>query len=336
MVRDVPFAFLPFTPQNMASTSTDGLGSESSLSSAASEAMDKITSTTTFDLFSDLQKSVESAQDPILPKLPSFSQPTVNRKRTRHEYLYSSSDEPVFSSDDLLASSAENYYGPRVKRQIHGSWFELDESGHRVLTFPFKKDRLRGPFKRTYDSGVWLGSDESMESEENDQQDAVRKTLRVMEKGGSIDGEDELWHEDERELDLGDNNDESTQTLEDKLQQALVNKSLQLTEDPGGFEGPVFPYWQEQPAHLMGFHSVQKQAQAKVASCVEEGGEVVDLSYVCFLGCNALDAWLSNAVQAFLDWIGFYTCVSLNYERLLRDAIYLIVLLKPCNEAALG
>ena len=266
----------------MTLATTEALGSGSSVGGAATEAIDTITSTTTFDLFSDLQKSVEIAQDPILPKLPSFSQPTVNKKRTRHEYLYSSSDEPLFSSDDLPASSAENYYGPRVKRQHHRLWFEPEGSCHCVFRSP-KKQRLRGPFKRTYDSGVWLGSDELMESEENDQQDAVRRTLKVMESGGSIDGDDELWHEDERELDLGDNNDESTQTLEEKLQQALVNKALQLTEDPGGFEGPVFPYWQKQPARLMGFHSVQKQAHTKVISCVEEGGEVVDLSYVYFL-----------------------------------------------------
>ena len=139
---------------------------------------------------------------------------------------------------------------------------------------------MKGPFKRAHDSGVWLGSDESTENEDIDRQDAVRRALRVMENGGSIDGDDELWHEDVKELDLGDNMLEDTRTLEQKLQQALVNRALQLTEDPGGFEGPVFPYWQTQPRHLLGFHLVQKQAQEKVALCVEEGEEVVDLSYV--------------------------------------------------------
>ena len=238
----------------------------------------------TCSLFSTrmLQKSDESVARLTLPELPSFGQYTVNQKRNRDEYLASFSDAPLFSSDDLPASSAENYYKPRVKRQHPRSWFEVDPS-HR-------KRRLMGPFKRTYDSGVWLGNDESIENEENDQQDAVRRTLRVMDSGGSIDGDDQLWLDDEKELDLGENNDESTQTLEEKLQQALVNKALQLTEDPGGFEGPVFPYWQEQPAHLMAFHSVQQQAQTKVTSCVEEGGEVVDLSYVCFRECIGSDA----------------------------------------------
>ena len=103
-----------------------------------------------------------------------------------------------------------------------------------------------------------------------------------MESGGSINGDEEVWHEDERELDLEDKVHESTQTLKKRLPQALVNKALQTTEDPGGFEGPVFPYWQKQPGQLMGFHLVQEQAQRKVELCVEQGGQTVDLSYVNF------------------------------------------------------
>lgn len=103
-----------------------------------------------------------------------------------------------------------------------------------------------------------------------------------METGDSINDDEELWHEDEKELDHGDPVHESTQTLEEKLQQALIEKALQITEDPGGFEGPVFPYWQKQPGQLASFHSIQEQAQKKVALCVEQGGEAIDLSYVTF------------------------------------------------------
>ena len=141
---------------------------------------------------------------------------------------------------------------------------------------PFKKK----PFKKTGDPGVWMGSHESTEKEDMDRQDAVRKALRVMETGGSIDDDDELWLGDEEGLDLGDNIQENTQTLEEKLEQALVDKALQLTEDPGGFEGPVFPYWQKQPNYLVGFHKVQEQAQDKVFRCIGESADVVDLSYV--------------------------------------------------------
>ena len=265
----------------MSSTMTESSRLASNASSVASETLDSITSATTFGLCTDSQNPNELPEDPSLPDLPRLIPYTVNKKRTHEEYLASSSDAPLFSSDDLPASSAENYIEPRVKRQHRRPWYEMDEGWSGLSVHEsMRKPRMKKPFQRTYDSGVWLGSDESTENEEFDRQDAVRKALRVMEMGGSIDGDDELWHEDEEGLDLGDNIDENTHTLEEKLQQALVNRALQLTEDPGGFEGPVFPYWQKQPNYLSGFHLVQEQAQKKVALCVEEGGEVVDLSYV--------------------------------------------------------
>ena len=289
----------------MAMSITGSLGHESSnMRSTASESFDIVTSATTFNLFTDLQDSNESSEDHNSPELPNFVVSTVNKKRDRDEYLASSSDAPLFSSDDLPASSAENYYGPRVKRQHRRPWYETEESLNSVTArSATEKPRMRGPFKRTHDSGVWLGSDESTETEENDWHDAVQRTLRVVGSGGSIDGDEELWHEDEIELD-GDRAHESSQTLEEKLQQALVKRALQMTEDPGGFEGPVFPYWQKQPGHLMGFHLVQEQAQKKVALCVEQGGEVVDLSYVafsqCALCCRGLQSFQSDLVHRHL------------------------------------
>ena len=256
------------------------LGS-SNISIATSETSDSITPATTLDLFADLQDSTESLLDHTLPQLPSPIPYNLNKKRNRDDYLASSSDAPLFSSDELPASSAENYNEPRVKRQHQRPWFEIDDAWSGVSVHSStKKPYMRGPFKRTYDSGVWLASDEYTENEDIDRQDAVRKALRVMESGGSIDGDGELWDEDERGFGQKDKVHESTQTLEEKLQQALVNRALQLTEDPGGFEGPVFPYWQKQPAHLMGFHLVQERAQEKVVLCVEDGVEIVDLSYV--------------------------------------------------------
>lgn len=265
----------------MSSTMTESSHLASDASSATSETLDSITSATTFDLCMDLQDSGEIPEDSSLPNLPRLIPYTLNQKRNHEEYLASSSDAPLFSSDDLPASSAENYTEPRVKRQYQRPWYEMDEgwSGLSVHSST-KKPRMKKLFQRTYDSGVWLGSDESTENEDIDRQDAVLKALRVMEMGGSIDGDDELLHEDDERLDFGDDIHENTQTLEEKLHQALVNRALQLTEDPGGFEGPVFPYWQKQPNYLLGFHLVQEQAQEKVASCIDEGAEVVDLSYV--------------------------------------------------------
>lgn len=279
-----------------ATTEDMDLGSSSN-SIATSETLDSITSATTLDLFTDLQDSTEVNLDPTLPQLPSLISYNLNKKRNRDDYLASSSDAPLFSSDDLPASSSENYNEPRVKRQHRRPWFETDEGWSGVSVHSStKKPRMSGPFKRTHDISVWLGSDESTENEEIDRQDAVRRALRVMESGGSIDGDDELWHEDERAVGLDDEVHGSTQTLEEKLQQALINRALQLTEDPGGFEGPVFPYWQKQPADLMGFHLIQERAQKNVAFCVEEGAEAVDLSYVSQERI-ALGAWLQVAVR---------------------------------------
>ena len=254
----------------------------SNASSLTSETLDSITSATTFDYFyTDSPDSIEDPEGPSLPDLPRLIPDSVNKKRNHEEYLASSSDAPLFSSDDLPASSAENYIEPRVKRQHQKLWYEINQGWSGVsLHSSVRKPAMKKPFQRNYDSAVWMGSDESTENEDIDRQEAVRNALRVMEVGGSIDGDDELWHSDEEGLDLGDDIHENTQTLEEKLQQALVKRALQLTEDPGGFEGPVFPYWQKQPNYLSGFHLVQAQAQQKVALCVEEGAEVVDLSYV--------------------------------------------------------
>lgn len=250
--------------------------------STASESLDSITSGTTFDLLTDLQDSFKNLDNIASPALPSSITSTVNKKRDRDEYPANSSDAPLFSSDDLPASSAENYDGPRVKRQHRRRWYDMEESWESLsASLSKKKPSMKGPFKRTHDSDVWLGNDESTETENNDWTDAIQGTLRVMESGGSIVGEEDLWSDDETELD-GEKAHESPQTLEEKFQRALVQRALQITEDPGGFEGPVFPYWQKQPGHLKGFHLVQEQAQKKVTLCVEEGGEVVDLSYVAF------------------------------------------------------
>lgn len=246
--------------------------------------MDSMDSFTTFDLSKMLHDAVKSVEDPTLPALPTFAPKTVNKKRSRDEYLASSSDAPLFSSDDLPASSAENYNQPRVKRQHRRTWFETEEgSGSVSVSSSKKKLRMKGPFRRTHDSAVWMASDESTESEEIDRQDAVRRTLKVIQNGGSIDRDDELGLNGEREVEVDDTIHEGTQTLKEKLQKALVNKALRLTEDPGGFQGPVFPYWQKQPDQLMGFHATQEIAQKKVAFCIDEGREVVDLSYVVLL-----------------------------------------------------
>lgn len=85
-----------------------------------------------------------------------------SKKRDLDDFLATSSDPPLFSSDDV-PSAAENYIVPRLKRQRKGPWWSRSQaiqSSHR---------RKRGGFTRNIDSAVWMGSDateeESFDSE---------------------------------------------------------------------------------------------------------------------------------------------------------------------------
>ena len=166
----------------------------------------------------------------------------TSRKRDRDEWLASSSDAPLFSSDDLLASSSDLYIDEHRHKRLHrGTWYG-EERGLKIIKVersPRKMPKPRGPFQRSFDSGIWLGSDESMESEEAgaeaDRDVAVRKALRVMEMGGSID--------DDEELHPGEHNHDSNQLSEDDGHAALLHKAMQTTEDPDNVYGPLFPYW---------------------------------------------------------------------------------------------
>ena len=204
-----------------------------------------------------------------------------NRNRNQDGRLASSSHPPLFSSDDLPAALAELHDGPRVERQHRRQWCENDGHEYQSLTVSLSRDRrMQGPFTRNYDSGDCKDSDELRRNEEDDREGAARKTLRTMESGNSIDGDEDFWSDDEEELDLGDPLHERTKMLKGRMWQAMVERALQVTEDPGEKEGPVFPYWQKQPDDLVLFHQKQEKARKEVASCVETGKDFLDLSYV--------------------------------------------------------
>lgn len=195
----------------------------------------------------------------------------MNKKRDIDEMLVSSSDAPLFSSDDLPASSAENYLAHRHKRQQRRLWYEDDERVHCARRSPITpRQRQRGPFKRTHDSAVWLASDESTEDEQAEREEAIRGVSRVIGEGEFQDSDEEVVLEEgiEGEID----------TLEGVTQLALVDKAMQTVEDPGDSEGPVFPYWQQQPENLKQFHMFQFAAQKTVLGCVDRGEETLDLS----------------------------------------------------------
>lgn len=71
-----------------------------------------------------------------------------------------SSDPALFSSDDIPASGLENYHAPVSggtdrKRRYRGTWW-----GETVLDPKRKRKNFKD--KRLVDSGVWMGSDESL------------------------------------------------------------------------------------------------------------------------------------------------------------------------------
>ncbi|KAI4235395.1 MAG: hypothetical protein LQ352_008096, partial [Teloschistes flavicans] len=91
---------------------------------------------------------------PLIPKHASFK-PAYNH-HFEDEALGNSSDTPVFSSDDVPASS-ENYLQHRSKQQRKGPWW-VRRPEHHPFVVPTKPKRQ---FQRNMDSGVWMGSSDT-------------------------------------------------------------------------------------------------------------------------------------------------------------------------------
>lgn len=115
-----------------------------------------------------LRMSVEETLPPLPPPPrppPSFARaPSLNGKR-KAVWTYDptpSSDPPLFSSDDHLASAVESEASVPRKRQYRGRWWETQRSSHAS-----DAGRKR-EFKRTDDSGVWVASEDSNGSGDGD------------------------------------------------------------------------------------------------------------------------------------------------------------------------
>ncbi|OTB00017.1 hypothetical protein M426DRAFT_15907 [Hypoxylon sp. CI-4A] len=125
-------------------------------------------------------------EEPTLPKLPSVSwdqetQSFANtRKRARDQSLppppifTNSSDPAIFSSDD--DPQLENYtQGRHRKKRYVGSWFQQhpasSDSTFSEAPQPLPKAKSQRTFKRQFDSGVWMGSDISIDTEDDQDQD---------------------------------------------------------------------------------------------------------------------------------------------------------------------
>ena len=115
------------------------------------------------DLVDKGGEEITSHNDPILPEPVRTTQwpqfPSLGRKRTRDDIPSYSSDPPMFSSDDL-PPGLENYDSHRSKKQYQGPWW-----GNRLDCPPIRKKR---EFKRNIDSAVWMDSDETETTDDDD------------------------------------------------------------------------------------------------------------------------------------------------------------------------
>lgn len=121
------------------------------------------------------------AEEPTLPSLPkvswdSHSQTFVNtRKRNRdgatpQPLSFNSSDPAVFSSDD--DPHVDNYTnGRHRKKRYFGTWFQqMPASSDSIFgEAPGPRPKPNRTLERQLDSGVWMGSDESVDQDEDDE-----------------------------------------------------------------------------------------------------------------------------------------------------------------------
>ncbi|KAL4881011.1 hypothetical protein BJY04DRAFT_207706 [Aspergillus karnatakaensis] len=138
-------------------------------------------------------------RSPTRPHLPSASSTQVHKtyrlSRFDDRSSQPSSDPALFSSDDIPASGLENYHAPvsgSRKRRYRGTWWGemVKERGQEKET---KRKRVEFKDKRLVDSGVWMGSDESVllasEDTGNWVEDLLKDEIGVEIEQDGVDGE---------------------------------------------------------------------------------------------------------------------------------------------------
>ena len=178
-----------------------------------------------------------------------------------------SSDPPLFSSDDFPASSAEHYAQPRRKRQHRRTWYEDEEKNSKRTRLSQTGKPGREKFSRNFDSGIWLGSDESVESEISGK-DETNNVERV-------------WSLPEDPLDLTEHEETKVVVISVKKglewERHLRAKALGTIDDPEDFNGPIWPYWQKQPTDLRHANRVQQGVAQQVGDFIFMGQDTIDL-----------------------------------------------------------
>ncbi|KAL8829773.1 MAG: hypothetical protein Q9191_001821 [Dirinaria sp. TL-2023a] len=201
--------------------------------------------------------------EPSLPlSVPWPLRRNTSRKRDIDEFVADSSDPPIFSSDDSPAT-VENYIQPNsnLKRQRRGPWYNHSGKGVSLEQHYRPERRRRGPFRRDLDSGVWMGSDETEEMDEEPRQEKGLSNGEYNAASGCL-------------------SPMSIPPREGKEhgETSLLKRAAQYFEDPGLQHGPIFPYWQQQPQDLEAFHRAQKRALILTETYADSSQRVLDLS----------------------------------------------------------
>lgn len=214
-----------------------------------------------------LEPTFTSFEDPE-PQLPTIF-PTAQAAPIKDldAIFATSSDPPLFSSDDFPASSAEHYTQPRRKRQHRRTWFDDEEKSSKRTRFSQGGKPKRGKFSRNFDSGIWLGSDESVGSEISGKDDT--------------DDIGRFWPLPEDPVDLSEYEDTKVVVISLKKgpewERHLRAKALRTIDDPEDFNGPIWPYWQKQPMDLRLANRVQQSVAQKVGNFICTGQDTIDL-----------------------------------------------------------
>lgn len=187
-----------------------------------------------------------------LPPLPAsqasprkYSLSLLRRKRSRSEYELepaTSSDPALFSSDEP-APSAELYSAKRRKDKWRGTWW-----GERLRAEAAREKRL---FKRSYDSGIWMGSEGTESSLEDEFLDEQRRNVT----------QDSFLRESSKSPDEADAPLEHSATAPSRR---VIGQRVDRSPQPDPQTAP-------ENAYLVGARTV-------VQTCVEAGKEDVDLS----------------------------------------------------------
>ena len=140
---------------------------------------------------------------PTAPKLPlGFHRPAhFTRKRTwdkENALINDSSDPAVFSSDDHQAGSLEDYASKkRKKHHWQGTWWGeraqrlSSSSGSRQQIRTAKPARAQRQFRRNYDSGIYMGSEGTESSIDEEFLEDFRKKEAAIGEENNNHGEHE-------------------------------------------------------------------------------------------------------------------------------------------------